>query len=134
MSSESLVRPDGTYACVPLAKDEISLCVVQSRVRAVDVSNRDASLKANLDHMLGLIDAANGWLGPKDIVFFHEFPLTGFNASWKRTELLQAAIERARAAGCGLVQLTSDKARNDALRFYAELGFVASHEGLKLGL
>jgi hypothetical protein len=32
------------------------------------------------------------------------------------------------------VQLTTDKSRGDAHRFYAELGFVASHEGLKLAL
>ncbi len=42
------------------------------------------------------------------------------------------AIERAREQGCGLVQLTSDKRRGDAIRFYESLGFTASHEGLKL--
>ncbi len=44
------------------------------------------------------------------------------------------AIERARERGCGIVQLTTNKARPDALRFYQQLGFVASHEGLKLNL
>ena len=44
------------------------------------------------------------------------------------------AIERARAAGCGVVQLTTDKARPDALRFYESLGFEATHEGCKLVL
>lgn len=44
------------------------------------------------------------------------------------------AIERARARNCHLVQLTSDKARPDAIRFYEALGFVASHEGMKLHL
>lgn len=48
--------------------------------------------------------------------------------------LFRHAIERARDAGCGLVQLTTDKARPDALRFYEKLGFTASHEGMKLGL
>jgi len=33
-----------------------------------------------------------------------------------------------------MVQLTSDKARPDAIRFYESLGFVASHEGMKLRL
>jgi GNAT superfamily N-acetyltransferase len=42
------------------------------------------------------------------------------------------AIEEARRRGCALVQLTTDKRRPDAHRFYAGLGFVASHEGLKL--
>ncbi|MCB0076216.1 MAG: GNAT family N-acetyltransferase [Anaerolineales bacterium] len=48
--------------------------------------------------------------------------------------LLAWAMARARDAGCGLVQLTTDKARPDAHRFYERLGFVASHEGLKLTL
>ena len=48
--------------------------------------------------------------------------------------LIGWAIDRARAEGCGLVQLTTDKQRPDALRFYESLGFTASHEGMKLAL
>lgn len=44
------------------------------------------------------------------------------------------AIEECRRRGCGLVQLTTDKSREDARRFYEDLGFVASHEGMKLAL
>ena len=40
-------------------------------------------------------------------------------------------IAKARQAGCNLVQLTSDKRRTDAHRFYEGLGFVATHEGYK---
>ena len=50
------------------------------------------------------------------------------------SRLFQWAIDRARARNCQLVQLTSDKQRPDAIRFYESLGFVASHEGLKLSL
>jgi hypothetical protein len=32
------------------------------------------------------------------------------------------------------VQLTTDKSRTDAHRFYEKLGFKASHEGYKLAL
>ena len=49
-------------------------------------------------------------------------------------KLVEWAIERARQRSCHLVQLTSDKSRPDAIRFYESLGFVASHEGLKLHL
>ncbi len=49
-------------------------------------------------------------------------------------EMIRWAIERARQRRCRLVQLTSDKQRPDALRFYGALGFVASHEGFKLKL
>ena len=48
--------------------------------------------------------------------------------------LFEWGIERARKRGCHLVQLTTDKSRPDALRFYEGLGFKASHEGLKLFL
>ena len=44
------------------------------------------------------------------------------------------AIEQARLRECGMVQLTSDKQRPDAIRFYESLGFTASHEGFKLKL
>jgi GNAT superfamily N-acetyltransferase len=48
--------------------------------------------------------------------------------------MMEWAIARARDRGCALVQLTTDKRRGDAHRFYARLGFVASHEGMKLTL
>ena len=48
--------------------------------------------------------------------------------------MVEQAIERSRERGCHAVQLTSDKARPDALRFYGRLGFQATHEGLKLHL
>ena len=44
------------------------------------------------------------------------------------------AFDRFRERGCGLVQLTSDKARPDAIHFYETLGFKASHEGMKLSI
>jgi len=47
-------------------------------------------------------------------------------------ELFTWAIERARMKPCKIVQLTSDKSRPEAIRFYESLGFKASHEGLKL--
>ncbi|MEV4386193.1 GNAT family N-acetyltransferase [Micromonospora sp. NPDC049580] len=49
-------------------------------------------------------------------------------------ELMTWAIDQARHRGCALVQLTTDKSRADAHRFYLGLGFVASHEGMKLPL
>lgn len=47
-------------------------------------------------------------------------------------KLFEWAISRAQEKNCRLLQLTSDKTRADALRFYESLGFVASHEGFKL--
>jgi GNAT superfamily N-acetyltransferase len=48
--------------------------------------------------------------------------------------LVRWAVDEARRRGCTLVQLTSDKRRADAHRFYERLGFEASHEGFKLRL
>jgi ribosomal protein S18 acetylase RimI-like enzyme len=49
-------------------------------------------------------------------------------------KMVEWAISECRRRGCGIVQLTTDKSRLDAQRFYASLGFVASHEGMKLEL
>jgi ribosomal protein S18 acetylase RimI-like enzyme len=48
------------------------------------------------------------------------------------TKMLRWAVEKCRERGCKLIQLTSDKTREDAQRFYRDLGFVQSHEGFKL--
>ncbi len=48
--------------------------------------------------------------------------------------MVRWAVDEARHRGCALVQLTTDKRRPDAHRFYARLGFSASHEGFKLPL
>ena len=49
-------------------------------------------------------------------------------------QIIREAVEMARREGCAMVQLTTDKSRKDAHRFYERLGFVASHEGMKLTL
>lgn len=48
--------------------------------------------------------------------------------------MFEWAIEECRKRGCEIVQLTTDKSRTEARRFYEGLGFVASHEGMKLTL
>ncbi len=48
--------------------------------------------------------------------------------------MMRHAVEMAKARGCALVQLTSDKSRTRAHAFYERLGFKKSHEGFKLDL
>lgn len=87
------IGADGKYPTVPLAKEMWTLGVAQSRSIPVDLGRVDASRKANLQHMLNLIDAAFGFgMGP-DMLFFHEFPITGFGAGWTRKDILKVAIE-----------------------------------------
>ena len=45
--------------------------------------------------------------------------------------LVADAEARAGAAGCAMIQLTTDRARTDAHRFYERMGFTASHLGFK---
>lgn len=50
------------------------------------------------------------------------------------THFFEWAINHAKNKGCKMVQLTSDKQRPNAIRFYQSLGFEPTHEGLKLKL
>ena len=47
-------------------------------------------------------------------------------------QMMAWAIDRARERGCRLMQLSTNKSRPDAHRFYEALGFERSHEGMKL--
>lgn len=49
-------------------------------------------------------------------------------------KMIAWAIKKCRDRGCRMVQLTSDKKRENAIQFYEKLGFVRSHEGFKLTL
>ena len=46
--------------------------------------------------------------------------------------MLEWAIESAKERNAHVLQLTSDKQRPRAIKFYEDLGFTASHEGMKL--
>ena len=50
------------------------------------------------------------------------------------SELMKWTIERAKARGAHIVQLTTHRSREDAHRFYERLGFSGSHLGMKLNL
>jgi predicted amidohydrolase len=92
-TSEVSVAVDGKYATVPLRKDTLRVTAVQSFLRAVrDTKNPAREMKANLDHMLDLIDWANGFPGRQDLICFHEQPIMGWYP-WTREEALRVAIE-----------------------------------------
>lgn len=112
-TSAPTVDPKGGYARVALAKPAWSLGVVQSRVRAVEMRSYKREIKENLAHMLKLIDSAFYYGGKPDLLFFHEFPITGWR-KWTRAEILKFAIEipgeeteaiakKAREYGCYIV-------------------------------
>ena len=92
----------GAYLSSSLRQDTISIAALQSRVRSVDVRNLAATMQSNLDHMLRLIDLAQGspeewggeqrWGSHQDLICLHEFPLQGFQP-WTRKELQRVAID-----------------------------------------
>ncbi len=96
------VAKRGQYATVPLRQESISVTAIQSRVRSVDVKNLAPTMKANLDHVLHLVDIAQGspeewggerlWGAKQDLICLHEFPIQGFQP-WTRSELNRVAFE-----------------------------------------
>ena len=82
-----------------------------------------------IDYLPGL-SRRGAWRGQIEAVSIAQ-PLRGTGLG---TAMIRWAVERCRARGCTLVQLTSHKSRLDAHRFYERLGFEASHEGMKLTL
>ena len=50
------------------------------------------------------------------------------------TQTFKWAIQYAKKKDCSIVQLTSNKQRKNAIKFYENLGFVATHEGFKLNI
>lgn len=82
-----------------------------------------------LSYMPGLMRRGM-WRGQIELVHVQG----GHQGQGLGTEMMRWAVERCRERGCGMVQLTSNKKRLDAHRFYERLGFVKSHEGFKLYL
>lgn len=80
------------YARVPLRRETVSVAAVQTRVRAVDGKAPAAGIRANLAHMLELIDKVQFYGGTKDLLCFHEFPLQGWYP-WDRAELERLCID-----------------------------------------
>ena len=104
-----------------------------------------AAIDADPNQMLRIAEAAGERVGTLQLTFI---PGIGRHGSWRCLveqvhvipaarnrgyggQMMRWAIDTARARGCGLVQLTSNKQRRDAHRFYERLGFARSHEGFK---
>ncbi len=90
---ELQMRADGTYATVPLTKDTLSIAVAQTRVVPAELTNLRQSRMANVQHLLDVIDMASGFSGPKDLIAFHEFPITGYRHTWDLDDARKVAIE-----------------------------------------
>jgi predicted amidohydrolase len=90
-AAQSAKFDGGKYEVAKLRSPEISVGAVQSIVRAVDGKNPEPGKRENLKHMLSLIDKAQ-YMGRKDLLCFHEFPITGWD-KWSRKDAMNLAIE-----------------------------------------
>lgn len=107
-NTETSAAPDlkvargGVYPSQALKQEFINVAAVQSQLYSIDLRNRVATNKRNLDRVLRLIDLAqnspeewNGerrWGSKVDLICMHEFPIQGFQP-WNRRELNQIAYE-----------------------------------------
>jgi predicted amidohydrolase len=88
-----LVRADGSYATVPLEKDEVVIKVVQSGVKNLqDFSTVAEGLEVNLATMATWAEKACKQGKKPDFILYNEFPLTGYSFG-TRDEKLQFTIE-----------------------------------------
>jgi len=92
----------GSYEKVALKQDFINVAAIQSQLYSIDLRDKAATNKRNLQRVLRLIDLAqnspeewNGerrWGSKVDLICMHEFPIQGFQP-WTRKELNQIAYE-----------------------------------------
>ncbi len=125
-----------------LKREDTSIPVNAKYVRAFEAIKKDAN------QMLVVLEDSGALAGCLQITFVPGLSRTGM---WRGQiesvrihsqsrgkglgrKMIEWAIAECRKRGCGLVQLTSDKSREESLHFYRSLGFSATHEGLKLNL
>jgi GNAT superfamily N-acetyltransferase len=106
------------------------------------------SIEADPAHILIVAESAGGIVGTMQLSFLPGLARRGavraqieavrvaasMRGGGLGAAMMEWAIAEARRRRCALVQLTTDKSRPDAHRFYQRLGFVPSHEGMKLAL
>ena len=124
------------------AREDASLPLAQPYLDAFAAIERDPN------QLLAVMTDGDDVIGTLQITFLAGLSLRGAwrgqieavrVASSRRGEglgqrLLEWAVDKCRERGCRVVQLTTNKSRTDAHRFYERLGFKASHIGYKLEL
>lgn len=104
------------------------------------------SIKSDPNNELTVVESKGELVGMLQLTFIPYLTHTG---SWRcliesvriakshrgkglGSKFINWAINQAGERNCSIVQLTSDKQRPDAMRFYESLGFEGTHEGFKL--
>jgi len=118
---------DGGYGPYERAFEEISADSRQLLVVAVDEQEIVGTLQLTVIPGLSRRGARRAQI--EGVRVSRRYRSRGLGAA-----MIQWAIRESAASQCVLVQLTSDKSRVDAHRFYERLGFAATHEGFKMSL
>ena len=135
----ALIAADQLGATRDGVRDEADLAAYMSAFEAID---------GDPAHILIVAEAAGQVVGTMQLSFLPGLARRGalraqieavrvaasLRGSGLGGAMVEWAIAEARRRGSALVQLTTDKSRLDAHRFYQRLGFVPSHEGMKLAL
>lgn len=87
------------------------------------VGTLQLSFTPNISHL-------GSWRAQIEAVRMHE----RMRGSGLGRRLFEWSFEQARRRDCVLIQLTCDRTRPDAHRFYESLGFLPSHTGFKMKL
>jgi len=123
-------------------REDISMPLNQSYIDAFHSIDKDPN------NELTVVESNTAMIGMLQLTFIPYLTHTG---SWRcqiegvriagnyrgkglGSEFISWAIKRAKEKNCRIVQLTSDKQRPGALKFYESLGFAATHEGFKLNI
>lgn len=134
----AIYRADGLTGSRELTEEPLAGCYLEA-FHAIDADPNQALLVAELDGAI---------VGTLQLIFIQHLISRAFRRAVVEamfvhpdhqgrgvgTTLIQAAVEAARGAKCAALELTSNHARLKAHRFYAKLGFQASHQGFKLSL
>jgi GNAT superfamily N-acetyltransferase len=120
-------------ASLPLAQGYINafnaIDADPNQLLAVAVDGAEVIGTLQISFLAGL-SRKGGWRGQIEAVRIASHRRSGGIGR----QMFEWAIAQCRARGCGLVQLTTDKGRADAHRFYEGLGFTGSHLGYKKSL
>ena len=121
-------------------REDVSEPLNQNYLIAFDQIKADANneliVAMNHDEIIGMIQLTYiptlGLLGSKRCIIGGVRVNSKFRGQGLGTVIIKWGIDRAKTRGCKIVQITSDKQRTDAIRFYQKLGFNPTHEGLRL--
>lgn len=120
-------KPLPNYEVVPLRQDNITVSVIQSRNLTADPDNPSEIKKKNVARMCVLIDNAQqfGYRKEllKDLLVFHETPISGSNVRWTSEKQHKIAI----TLDGPEIDALAKKARE--YHCYIAFGAYAIHEG-----